>query len=159
MKRSLKIIGVIAFLIYFIGNVLPNLIGVPLAAYHSYETWQEAENYINEDNQPKVSFKNQSYFQNGFWIHEKDSLAEIEIKNGKWIMLYEGMEIDSTDIYDYKVTNELPEYANTELKSGEFLILSNYSDTLNYEILNYDKENLSLLNLSKGNILLYKVKK
>ena len=74
-------------------------------------------------------------------------------------MFYEGIEIDSTDIYDYTVTNELPEYANTVLKSGQFLILSNNTDTLNYEILNYDKENLSLRYFPRGNVHHYKIKK
>ena len=156
MKRTLKIIGIIAILIYFVGNVLPNLIGVPLAAYDSYKNWNEAENLINELNQRKVSTTNQSHFKNGVWIHEKDSLAGIEIKNGKWIIFYKGTEIDSTDIYDYKLTDHLPEFANTEIKESEFLVLTNKSDTLKYELLGYNKEYLSLMYLSNGKIHIYK---
>ncbi|MBD3892169.1 hypothetical protein [Olleya marilimosa] len=159
MKRTLKIVGIIVILIYFIGNVLPNLIGVPLAAYHSYKSWNEAGNIANEDYQPKVSTSSQSYFKNSVWIHEEDSLAGIEIKNEKWILFYKGIEIDSTDIYDFRLTDQLPEFANTELKSGEFLVLTNKSDTLNYEILGYDKEQLSLMYLPRGKIHIYKRKK
>jgi hypothetical protein len=159
MKRTLKIIGIIVILVYFVGNILPNLIGVPLAAYHSYENWKEAGNIINVDNQRKISSTSQSYFKNGIWINENDSLAGIEIRNEKWIMLYKGLAIDSTDIYKYVVTEQLAEYANTELKPGEFLILKNKTDTLKYEILNYDKESLSLMYFPKGNILVYKPKK
>jgi len=159
MKRIVKIIGIIIILVYFIGNVLPNLIGVPLAAYHSYENWQEPGKIIDEEFQPKVSFTNQSYFKSGVWIHEKDSLAGIEIKDGKWIMFYKGLETDSTDIYDYKVTDQLSKYANTGLKSGEFLVLTNITDTINYEILEYNKESLSLLYFPKGNIHIYKSEK
>ncbi|PWH83604.1 hypothetical protein DIS18_03355 [Algibacter marinivivus] len=43
MKRLLDIILLTIFSIHFLGNVLINIIGVPLAAYHSYEAWQEAE--------------------------------------------------------------------------------------------------------------------
>ena len=143
MKRILKIVGIIVILVYFVGNILPNLIGIPLAAYHSYQSWQEVGNIISEDNQPKISSINQSYFKNGIWIHEKDSLAGIEIKNGKWIMFYKGTEIDSNDIYDFKIKNE-------------DLILTNYSDTLNYSLLQYNDTLLSLVYKPRGNTLNYR---
>ena len=102
--------------------------------------------------------ENTTYFKNGIWIDEKDTLAGIEIKNRKWIMFYKGMETDSSDIYDCKVTDNLPEYADTKLKPGEFLILTNKSDTLKYEILGYNEEFLSLMYFPRGNILTYKNK-
>ena len=37
MKRLPNIILLTIFLIHFVGNVMINMIGVPLAAYHSYE--------------------------------------------------------------------------------------------------------------------------
>ncbi len=43
MKRLPDIIILAIFSIHFLGNVLINIIGVPLAAYHSYEAWQEVE--------------------------------------------------------------------------------------------------------------------
>ena len=95
-------------------------------------------------------------FKSGRWIHEKDSLAGIEIKNGKWTMFYKGIETDSTDAYKYSQTTELPKYANTDLKPGEFLILTNKTDTLNFEILNYEKDKiLSLLSFPNGRFHIY----
>ena len=43
MKRLLDIILLTIFSIHFLGNVLINIISVPLAAYYSYEAWQEVE--------------------------------------------------------------------------------------------------------------------
>lgn len=71
-------------------------------------------------------------------------------------MFYNVLKTNQTDIYKITVTNELPKYANTELKSGEFLKLTNESDTLNYEILGYDEIILSLMYLPRGNILTYR---
>jgi hypothetical protein len=159
MKRILKAIGVIVFLAYFIGNVLPNLIGVPLAAYHSYKARQTAEDFINEDYQPKVSSTNESYFKNSIWIHDQDSLAKIEIKNGKWIMSYKGLKTNSSDVYEYRVTKEYSIPQNTQANSTELLTLISISDTLRYEILRYDEDYLNLMYLPRGNILLYKAYK
>jgi hypothetical protein len=102
--------------------------------------------------------ENITYFRNGIWIDEKDTLAGIEIKNRKWIMFYKGMETDSSDVYDYKLTNKSPEYAENQSKPRAFLILTNKLDTLKYEILGYDKGFLSLMYFPRGNILTYKKK-
>lgn len=100
--------------------------------------------------------ENTTYFKNGIWIDEKDSLAGIEIKNRKWIMFYKGMETDSNDIYDFRITNKISEYADTKLKPGEFLILTNKSDTLKYELLGYNEKFLNLIYFPRGNTLTYK---
>lgn len=159
MKRILKIIVIAVILFYFIGNILPNLIGVPLAAYDSYKIMNEAKSLIKEQNQKKITTTNQDYFKNSIWIHEKDSLARIEIKKGKWIFYYKGTNLDSTDIYDYKLTNFLPEFEDFKSKSNEFLILTNNFDTLKYELLNYNEEYLSLMYLPNGQFHTYKSKK
>ena len=150
MKRILKIIGIILLLVYFIGNVLPNLIGVPLATLHSYKAWKEVEHISNQTNLPKISSTPQSNFKNSIWVHEKDSLAGIEIKNKKWTMLYKGLETDPTDIYDYHISQS---------NSSEILTLFNVSDTLTYEILRLDEAFLSLQYLPSGNVHIYKAKK
>ncbi|MEP0264286.1 TPM domain-containing protein [Dokdonia sp.] len=59
MKKVLKILGITVVVIYFIGNVLPNLIGVPLAAYHSYKMW-------NESGIPASEFTSESNFNTKF---------------------------------------------------------------------------------------------
>ena len=41
MRKALIIIGSIGVLYLFVSIVLPNLIGVPLAAYSSYKAWNE----------------------------------------------------------------------------------------------------------------------
>ena len=43
LKRILKIIAITAIVVYFCTNTLINIIGVPLAAYHSYQSWQEVQ--------------------------------------------------------------------------------------------------------------------
>ncbi len=44
-KKALKILVITIVIIYFIGNVLPNFIGVPIAAYQSYQDWKEISEY------------------------------------------------------------------------------------------------------------------
>lgn len=103
--------------------------------------------------------KNITELKNGIWIHEKDSLAGIEIINQKWIMFYEGKKTDSSDIYNYKIVNELPQFADTELTPGEFLILTNRNDTMYFEILAYNNNNskiMSLLHFPTCKIHVYK---
>jgi hypothetical protein len=131
---------------------------IPITFFFIYMQIVNANNEFDIKTENSIETKT-SYFGQGIWINEKDSLAGIEIKNGKWIMFYKGTEIDPSDIYEFTVTSELPKYANTELKSGEFLILTNELDTLNYEILEYDKEFLSLMYFPKGNILTYRKEK
>lgn len=99
--------------------------------------------------------KNQTILNDGRWIHEEDSLAGIEIKDSKWILFYKGEQIEKEDIYDISITNELPKYANTEAKPGEFIILTNMVDTLHYELLGYSEDILSLMYFPKGNIDVY----
>ncbi len=43
MKKALKVLVILVIVIYFISNVLPNLIGVPLSAYQSYKAWNDNE--------------------------------------------------------------------------------------------------------------------
>jgi len=98
-------------------------------------------------------------FKNGRWISTTDSLAGIEIKNGKWIMFYKGMEIDSSDIYDFKIKREYITELGTEHKPFEFLTLTNNSDTLDYSILECSDQLLSLSYIPRGNTLNYKPEK
>jgi len=42
LAAAIGFIIMVKLVLYFIGNTLVNLIGVPLAAYHSYEAWQES---------------------------------------------------------------------------------------------------------------------
>ena len=159
LTKKIKRIGIIivasltGFYI-FASYLLPKILSVPFAVFNSYQ----AQNDIEEINH--YDFHNNiELFQNGRWINESDSLAGIEIKNKKWIIFYKGIETDSTDIYDYKVTIGNSNFADSEPNTGEFVTLTNAFDTLNYEVLGYNKQILSLLYLPRGNIHVYKPEK
>jgi hypothetical protein len=98
-------------------------------------------------------------FKNGRWTSETDSLSGIEIKNGKWILFYKGMETDSSDVYNFKVRKEHFKDLNTVQKPIEYLTLINQSDTLNYSIIEYSDDLLSLVYIQRGNKLNYKPEK
>jgi hypothetical protein len=122
------------------------------------------ENKVNESKRSeikkdKTELVKLTEFKNGRWISTSDSLAGIEIKNEKWVMFYKGMETDSTDIYDFKIRREYFKELGTEHKPIEYLTLTNESDTLDYSILKYNKELLSLSYIPRGNTLNYKPEK
>lgn len=43
--KTLNFLVIIIVAVYFISNVLLNLIGVPIAAYQSYQVWKETSEY------------------------------------------------------------------------------------------------------------------
>lgn len=98
-------------------------------------------------------------FEDGRWISTTDSLSGIEIKNDKWIMFYKGMETDSTDIYDFKIRTEYFKELGTEHKPIEYLTITNQSDSMEYSILEYSPNSLSLIYIPRGNALHYKPEK
>jgi hypothetical protein len=112
--------------------------------------WNQDENQKQQSTQVK-----RTEFKNGRWISISDSLSGIEIKNGKWIMFYKGMESDSTDIYNFKVDNQSLNTLGTEQKAFEYLRITNKTDTLDYTILEYSDELLSLSYIPRGNTLNY----
>ena len=92
-------------------------------------------------------------FESGRWISTTDSLAGIEIKNGKWIHFYKTGEGEQTDIYEFKIVRGYIKEIGAEL---EYLaIRSDRSDTLKYAILEYSNELLSLSYIGRGNTLNY----
>jgi len=105
-------------------------------------------------------------FKNGRWISTIDSLSGIEIKNGKWIMFYKKGETESTSIYDFKIRREFIQESETDgrplalYKLLEYLTITNkQSGTLEYYILEYSNELLSLSYIGRGNTLNYKPEK
>lgn len=94
-------------------------------------------------------------FKNGRWICKSDSLAGLEIRDGKIIMFYQGHENDSADVYDIFINREYLLTLGTEHKPFEFLRLTNSTDTLEYSILGYNENSLSLMYLPRGNLLIY----
>ena len=99
-------------------------------------------------------------FKNGRWISTIDSLSGIEIRNGKWIMFYKKGETESTNIYDFKIRRENLKGLGNENKTLEYLMITNdRSETLEYYIIEYSKELLSLSYTGRGNTLNYKPEK
>ena len=99
-------------------------------------------------------------FKNGRWISTIDSLSGIEIRNGKWIMFYKKGETESTSIYDFKIRREFIQESGALYKPLEYLTITNkQSGTLEYYILEYSNELLSLSYIGRGNTLNYKPEK
>ena len=92
-------------------------------------------------------------FESGRWISTTDSLAGIEIKNGKWIHFYKTGDGEQTNVYEFKIVRGYIKEIGAEL---EYLaIRSDRSDTLKYAILEYSNELLSLSYIGRGNTLKY----
>ncbi|MDG1228273.1 MAG: hypothetical protein P8P15_09900 [Polaribacter sp.] len=143
-------------------EVLITIIGIIIIgiAYLGIEMFDFAKGVKEDAKKNKIELKQNPFvklteFKNGRWISTTDSLAGIEIINGKWIMFYKGIETDSSDIYDFKIRREYIKKLGTEQKPFEYLSLTNYSDTLEYSILKYSNEFLSLSYISRGNTLNY----
>lgn len=90
----------------------------------------------------------------GTWVHEKDSLATIKIKDKSWTFEYDGKILSNDEIYNINLTNKLPEFVK-EIEKTEFIILSNQTDTMYFEILGLNDNVLSLMNFPTGRLHLY----
>jgi hypothetical protein len=90
----------------------------------------------------------------GTWIHEEDSLARLKISGTQWTLNYVGHPTSLDDIYQLSITNKLAQFVNESVKA-DFIILTNKSDTVFYEILGLDDSVLSLLHYPTGHRHLY----
>jgi hypothetical protein len=79
----------------------------------------------------------------GVWIHEEDDKAFITIDGSNWISGYEGIEISGEDKYQVTKVDKLPQFVDPQVET-EFLVLTNKSDTVYYELNGVTKETLSL---------------
>ena len=114
------------------------------------------KNRIEQEQNPIIK---PTEFKNGRWISTIDSVSGIEIRNGKWIMFYKGRETESSSIYDFKIRRENVKGLGAENKTLEYLTITNDSNTLEYYILEYSNELLSLSYIGRGNTLNYKPEK
>jgi hypothetical protein len=97
-------------------------------------------------------------FKEGRWISTVDPLSGIEIKNGKWIIFYKRLGNESTHIYDFKIRAE-EKISDADERLDEYLTIFNDIDTLEYYIIEYNKEFLSLSYSGRGNTLNYQPEK
>ena len=72
----------------------------------------------------------------------------IEIKDGKWIMSYKGMDTDPNSIYNFSVEK-------SKDSNEKVLTLTNDFDTMKYTIQQQSENTLSLIYLDRGNTLTY----
>lgn len=98
---------------------------------------------------------NPSFFKNGRWIHEQDSLAGIEIKNDQMIFFYKGEETLEDDIYEISFTKSISNLSDSSTRKVDFIELTNQQDTMRFEVLGYDETVLSLLFHPTGRIHVY----
>ena len=144
------------------GNILDGGLGIGMNINLSkdikdfYFTHPELEkNRIELDQKPTAKL---TEFKNGRWISTIDFLSGIEIKNGKWIIFYKGRE-NSSSIYDFKIRREFIQESGALYKPLEYLTLTNDSGNLEYYIIQYSDEFLSLSYIGRGNTLSYKPEK
>lgn len=109
------------------------------------------------DNKPIDSLKvSKLQLIQGVWEHSEDSNAIISIRQNFWTDYYTNQP--ERDVYRIRWTRKLPEYVDSTVNSG-FLVLTNKSDTLNFEILGVTDSILSLLHFPTGRINVYEKKK
>ena len=146
------------------GNILEGGFGIDMNITLSkdikdfYFTHSELEkNRIELEQKPIAKL---TEFKNGRWISTIDSLSGVEIRNGKWIMFYKTGETESTNVYDFKIRREFIQESGALYKPLEYLTITNdQSGPLEYYIIEYSKELLSLSYTGRGNTLNYKPEK
>jgi hypothetical protein len=88
--------------------------------------------------------------ENARWISVDDPKSGIEIKDGKFIMFYEGIETKPSSIFDYELYEE----------SGiEYIRIKNDAEQQSYGLLEYTSETMVLSHLGRGNTLKYRKEK
>lgn len=141
MKKHLKIII----------NII-TIIVILFCAYVVLGTFVTRDKYKPEKEHISTELKN------SHWISVVDTLSIIEIKNGKWMFVNEGMVNNKSFVYEIEITSDLPKFIDRMLYPNKFLILTNETNTLYYEIMGFDNKLMSLRHFPSGKILIYKSK-
>lgn len=81
MKRLIDIIFITIFLIHFVTNTMINIIGVPLAAYHSYKAWEETDIINHSDYHQKTEKYKHIQSNKDVKVDKKDSLSRTQTKD------------------------------------------------------------------------------
>lgn len=90
----------------------------------------------------------------GRWIHEDDNKACILIKGTKWTFNFRGIRSTAADNYLITITDQLPGSVDKNEKAA-FLMLTQKTDTLQYEIIGLTDKTLSMMNFPGGSRALY----
>jgi len=91
----------------------------------------------------------------GNWIHDEDSLATLTILKNQWTFNCASEQTTPDDNYSILISDKLPEYVK-DTENAEFLILTNKTDTLQYEILELTDTTFSLMYFPSGKTHLYR---
>jgi len=80
----------------------------------------------------------------GTWIHTEDSLSVVEITDNQWSFRYAEAPAGASDIYDITLAETMAPFIDKNVTSS-FMILSNATDTMRYEIEGLSEEYMTLL--------------
>jgi hypothetical protein len=106
--------------------------------------------------QDKYEYNHLTEFQDGKWVYETDSTSGIVIKGNTYSFFSEDGIDDQMDVYKYEIRTELPQYADTDERPGDFLVLTNSRDTLYAEILGYGNGTFSLMTFPNMRTVVFK---
>jgi hypothetical protein len=90
----------------------------------------------------------------GSWYHELDSLASVQIVKDRWTFKYKGEKPSAGSTYTITLTDKLSKDEFSE--NLEYLLLTNNSDTLKYEIVGVTDTTFGIMYLPAGKVHLYK---
>jgi hypothetical protein len=93
----------------------------------------------------------------GIWIHTEDKSATVEISGTTWVFKYVDSKTTDDDKYNIAIDFKLPQFVDTPEKA-DFIILTNKSDTLFYELLGFTKKTMSLMHYPSAKLHLYRKK-
>jgi len=137
----------------------------PMTVIADFKNYDKVEIKIPAGGHETIKMQRQAFqskttiqLMQGLWFHDQDSLASLTINNNQWTFKYKGEQPNSDDNYSISITNSLPEFVK-ETENAEFLILTNKSDTLEYEILGLTDSTFSMMYFPTGKIHLYRRQK
>lgn len=134
----------------------------PMTVIADINSYEKVEIKIPAGGQETIKMQRQALklqttlqLMQGLWYHDQDSLATVTIDKEFWTFNYKGEQSDTDDNYSISITDRLPEYVK-QTENLEFLILTNKTDTLKYEILGLTDTTFSLMYFAAGKIHLYR---
>jgi hypothetical protein len=103
----------------------------------------------------QIDTKNSLQLLQGKWVSEDDKSAWIAITDKEWRFGYEGMETNADEKYNIVISNNLPQFESDQA-NAEYIVITNNTDTMEYEIVQLDDETLNIMYLSRMKTQIYK---